>query len=207
MCNYIKPSFKILTTIDGETVLKSIELAGRVCYKSNDKITDRSAKTFVQNIIKRKHLSVLEHGGTISVKFIVDIGVARELTRHRLASFAQESTRYVDLKKHGIELVHPDGLTYSQRERREHHFEEMQALYNEERNEGITPEIARGVLPLSLKTELVMTANLAEWRHVFSVRALGTTGKPHPQMLEVMVPLLDAFKLLIPVVFDDLIIG
>ena len=74
-------------------------------------------------------------------------------------------------------------------------------------NFGLTPQQARAVLPNSLKTEVVMTANLREWRHFFKLRALGTTGKPHQQMLEVTIPLLKNFKQMIPVVFDDLVVG
>lgn len=84
----ISPSFEILTPLDGQAVLKHIEMCGRVCYKSEDKITGTSAATFVANIIKRGHEAVLEHF-SITVKFICDRGVSHELVRHRLAAFLQ----------------------------------------------------------------------------------------------------------------------
>lgn len=95
----ISPSFEILTPLDGQAVLKHIELCGRVCYKSEDKITGTSAATFVANIIKRGHEAVLEHFN-ITVKFICDRGVSHELVRHRLASYCQESTRYPGQQVH-----------------------------------------------------------------------------------------------------------
>lgn len=79
-------------------------------------------------------------------------------------------------------------------------------MYDEEINEGISPQIARGILPTALKTEIVVTMNLREWRHFFKLRAAGTAGKPHPQMLEITVPMLEAFKKLIAIVFDDITI-
>lgn len=97
----ISPSFEILTPLDGQAVLKHIELCGRVCYKSEDKITDTSASTFVASIIKRGHEAVLEHYD-ITVKFICDRGVSHELVRHRLASYCQESTRYCNYSKDGF---------------------------------------------------------------------------------------------------------
>ena len=97
----ISPSFEILTPLDGQAILKHIELCGRVCYKSEDKITDTSAATFVASIIKRGHEAVLEHYD-ITVKFICDRGVSHELVRHRLASYCQESTRYCNYSKDGF---------------------------------------------------------------------------------------------------------
>ena len=97
----ISPSFEILTPLDGKTILKHIELCGRVCYKSEDKITDTSAAAFVAGIIKRGHEAVLEHFN-ITIKFICDRGVSHELVRHRLASYCQESTRYCNYSKEGF---------------------------------------------------------------------------------------------------------
>jgi thymidylate synthase (FAD) len=200
---YIKPSYQILTNIDAEEILCSIERAGRTCYKSEDRITENSAVKFVQNLIKRKHFAMLEHQ-SLSVLFVVDRGVSHEIVRHRICSFAQESTRFCDYGNKGIILIHPPGLTEAQYKRREEYFWLTQSLYDLERAEGIPPELARGVLPTCLKTEIVVSANLREWRHIFDLRAIGTTGKPHPQMLEVMVPLLKELNALLPVVFDDI---
>ncbi len=89
----IKPSYQIMSVIDAEKLMKNIEIAGRTCYKSEDKITSSSASQFVRMLIKRGHESVLEHE-KITVRFVCDRGVSHELVRHRIASFSQESTRY-----------------------------------------------------------------------------------------------------------------
>lgn len=202
----IKAGYEILDTLNGEEILKKIERVARVCYKSEDKITDGSAEKMVKAFIKRGHEAMLEHF-SFSVKFIVDRGVSHELVRHRVASFAQESTRYCNYGHEGeITVIKPlylsdVGEDYNIWRKAcvvaEKQYLDMLAY-------GFTPQEARAVLPNSLKTEVVMTANLREWRHFFSLRACGTTGKPHPQMLEVTVPLLKEIKSLIPVVFDDL---
>ena len=97
----ISPSFEIMSLVDGKAVLNHIEKCGRVCYKSEDKITETSAAAFVAGIIKRGHEAVLEHFN-ITVKFICDRGVSHELVRHRLASYCQESTRYCNYSKDGF---------------------------------------------------------------------------------------------------------
>lgn len=202
----IKAGYEILDTLNGEEILKKIERVARVCYKSEDKITDGSAEKMVKALIKRGHEAMLEHF-SFSVKFIVDRGVSHELVRHRVASFAQESTRYCNYGHEGeITVIKPLYLSDCGEDYNiwrkacvvaEKQYLDMLAY-------GFSPQEARAVLPNSLKTEVVMTANLREWRHFFSLRACGTTGKPHPQMLEVTVPLLKEIKSLIPVVFDDL---
>ena len=97
----INPSFEILSPVDGQAILQHIERCGRVCYKSEDKITDTSAQTFVGSIIKRGHEAVLEHA-SVTVKFVVDRGVSHEIVRHRLAAYCQESTRYCNYSKDGF---------------------------------------------------------------------------------------------------------
>ena len=208
----INAGFQILSNINGIEMLKDIEYIARTCYKSENMITDLSAVKMVESLINRGHEAMLEHC-VISVKFIVDRGVSHELVRHRMASYAQESTRYCNYSKDkfGNELTFISPCFWSKCSRE---YEEWYAamnsaedIYFELINWGVTPEQARTVLPNSIKTEIVMTANLREWRHFFKLRAVGTTGKPHPQMLEVTVRLLAEFKALIPVVFDDLIVG
>ena len=208
----INAGFQILSDINGMEMLKNIEYIARTCYKSEDMMTDLSAVKMVESLIDRGHEAMLEHE-KISVKFIVDRGVSHELVRHRMASYAQESTRYCNYSKDkfGNELTFISPCFWSRCSRE---YEEWYAamnsaedIYFELIDWGVTPEQARTVLPNSIKTEVVMTANLREWRHFFKLRAIGTTGKPHPQMLEVTVPLLAEFKALIPVVFDDLIVG
>lgn len=180
----ISPSFEILTPLDGQAILKHIELCGRVCYKSEDKITDTSATTFVASIIKRGHEAVLEHYD-ITVKFICDRGVSHELVRHRLASYCQESTRYCNYSKDGfggeITVIWPYFLSKGSTAMQHWVWACRQAedAYFNMLNFGCTPQEARSVLPNSLKTEVVMTANLREWRHFFKLR---TAPAAHPQM-------------------------
>lgn len=207
--NIIEPSFKVMTKIDRSAILQLIEECGRTCYKSEAKITDDSASNFVRGLIKRNHTAMIEHF-SISVKFICDRGVSHEIVRHRIASFAQESTRYCNYIKEDfgteITVIKPlffDEGTYGYdvwynacRSAEDAYFDLL--------NYGCTPEQARSVLPNSLKTEIVVTMNLREWRHFFNLRALGTTGKPHPQMKEIALPLLNHFKTILPEVFEDL---
>ena len=203
----IKAGFEIMDPLNGEEILKKIERVARVCYKSEDKITAGSAEKMVRALIRSGHEAMLEHF-SFSVKFIVDRGVSHELVRHRVASFAQESTRYCNYSKSGeVTFIKPlfwdEGSFEYFRWRGSCEVSEYE--YLKLLSHGATPQEARSVLPNSLKTEVVMTANLREWRHFFKLRALGTTGKPHPQMVEVALPLLEECKKLIPVVFDDLV--
>lgn len=200
---------QIYGEINGQEILKKIEAVGRTCYKSEGKIKDGSAEKFVAGLIKRGHEAMLEHE-SITVKFVVDRGISHELVRHRLASFAQESTRYCNYAKDDfgseITFIIPEYLSYNT-EGWNVWVEAMKAsedAYFKLLDFGLMAQEARAVLPTSLKTEVVMTANLREWRHFFKLRAANTTGKAHPQMLQVTRPLLDEFKSLIPVVFDDI---
>lgn len=196
----IKPHYEIMTLLDGDSILKHIELCGRVCYKSEDKITVDSAKDFVKMLIKRGHESVLEHY-SFSVRFVVDRGISHEIVRHRLASYSQESTRYCDYKGE-VEYISP----FDQEDQEKRFvFERLCSLSEESykvlREVGASPQMARSVLPNALKTELIMTANLREWRHFLKLR---TAQGAHPQMREVTIPLLKELQYRIPVVFDDL---
>lgn len=192
-----------------DTILRMIEKAGRTCYKSEDKITSESASRFVRNIVKNGHEAMLEHA-SLTVRFIVDRGVSHELVRHRIASFAQESTRYCNYsqEKFGKEItvIRPffldsDSVAYQTWKTA---MEGAEASYFNLLSLGCTPQEARTVLPNSLKTEVVMTANMREWRHFFRLRALGETGKPHPQMEEVALSLLSDLQKYLPEIFDDL---
>ena len=203
----IKAGFEIVDTLNGEEILKKIEKVARVCYKSEDMIGEGTAEKMVRALIKRNHLAMLEHF-SFSVKFIVDRGVSHEIVRHRVASFAQESTRYCNYGNNGGEITVIKPCYFEEDTPQMDNWAEScmkaESVYLYLVNNGSTPQEARAVLPNSLKTEVVMTANLREWRHFFSLRACGSTGKPHPQMLEVAVPLLKEIKEIIPVVFDDL---
>jgi thymidylate synthase (FAD) len=184
-----------------------IELAGRTCYKSEDKITEDSASEFIEKIKNFKHESVLEHG-SITVRFIVDRGVSHELVRHRIASFSQESTRYCNYGKdkfgNEITVIEP---CFGWNEDSPEYWHWYNACKVAEDNYfalihlKASPQQARSVLPNSLKTEVVMTANPREWRHVFTVRC---HRDAHPQMREVMVPLLADFVINWPSLFGDL---
>lgn len=202
----ITPHFEILSSVDGIAILQHIERCGRVCYKSEDKITDTSAQTFVANIIKRGHEAVLEHS-SITVKFVVDRGVSHEIVRHRLAAYCQESTRYCNYSKEGfggeISVIKPLYLDEATTTWRQWIWSCQQAenAYFDMLNTGCSPQEARAVLPNSLKTEVVMTANLREWRHFFKLR---TADAAHPQMREVTRPLLRQMQKMVPVVFDDI---
>ena len=202
----IKPYTEIYGDIDGQEILKKIESCGRVCYKSESRIEEGSAEKFVANIVKRGHEAVLEHA-SITVKFIVDRGVSHEIVRHRLASYCQESTRYCNYSKDDfgkeITFIIPkyldgDSVAYSEWEKC---MKQCEDSYFKMLDIGLTPQEARAVLPNSLKTELVMTANIREWRTFFKLR---TSNAAHPQMTEVARPLLEDMKQLIPIVFDDI---
>ncbi|NIQ38717.1 MAG: FAD-dependent thymidylate synthase [Proteobacteria bacterium] len=202
----IEPSFEILDPIDGDSILRKLEQAGRTCYKSEGRITGDSAPDFIRRVIKSGHHSVIEHT-SVSVKFVCDRGVTHEMVRHRLASYSQESTRYANYsqKRFGREItvVKPpfwleDSPAY---ERWKEAIKEAETHYMQLIEMGATPQEARTVLPNSLKTEIIMTCNLREWRHVFELRC-GTQA--HPQIRELMRPLLREFRKRIPVLFDDL---
>ena len=202
----INADVEFITPIDGAAILKRLEQCGRVCYKSEAKITDTSAPAFVAGIIKRSHEAVLEHC-SFTVKFICDRGVSHEIVRHRMASYCQESTRYCNYSKEGfgseITVIEPCfWKTFSR------HWvlwrdgcEAAEESYFLLLEQGATPQEARSVLPNSLKTEVVMTANIREWRHFLKLRC---SPAAHPQMREVALILLEKVHTLIPVCFDDI---
>ena len=204
----INPSYEILTPITGDE-LKAIEIAGRTCYKSENNIDEDSAKKFCRNLIERKHEAMLEHS-SLSVKFICDRGVSHELVRHRLASFAQESTRYCNYSndKFGNELTFIKPSFFTERENEYgiwiNCMKNCEKAYFDLINEGAKPQEARSVLPNSIKTEVIITTNYREWRHFFNLRAARETGPAHPQMEELTFPLLLELKGKIPIIFDDI---
>jgi len=202
----INPSIEVLTPINEHEILAHIELCARNCYKSEDKITPDSAIKIFNMLLDKKHMSMLEHY-TISVRIICDRGVSHELVRHRLASYAQESTRYCNYSKE-MSFIEPCFWC-------EHNQNDLKKLdiwletmyfcekqYNALIHLGATPEQARTVLPTSLKTEIIITANIREWMHFFDLRYVGTTGKPHPQMKEVAWLILSRFLKLMPNIFQ-----
>ncbi len=206
----IEPSYIIEDEIDAQRMMRTIERAGRTCYKSEHNISEGSAEKFIANIIKRGHESVIEHE-KITVRFICDRGVTHEMVRHRLASYSQESTRYCNYAndKFGNELtfIKPcfwDENTKEGKTKMELWKKSMQNIeneYNELISLGARPEEARSILPNSLKTEIVVTMNLRSWRNFFRLR---TAPAAHPQIRQIASALLEELKERLPVVFGDL---
>ena len=202
----VSACFMVEEELDGEAILRSLEKAGRTCYKSEERIGPHTARAFVQKIVDSAHESVLEHE-KITIRFICDRGVSHELVRHRLASFSQESTRYCNYgkDKYGgeITVISPCFWQEGSREWEAWQLgcEAAEKYYLELLDIGASPEQARGVLPNSIKTEVVVTANLREWRHILKQR---TSPRAHPQIRELMLPLLVELKRRVPVIFDDI---
>ncbi len=199
----IKPYFVIEDEINGEQILRNLERYGRTCYKSEEKITSDSARKFVAAILKSGHESVLEHE-KVTVRVICDRGVSHEIVRHRIASYSQESTRYCNYKSRGIQVIEPFFFVGDDKK----YWIWLNAMraceeaYNALIGAGATPQEARSVLPNSLKTEIVMTYNLREWRYFFKLRC---SKQAHPQMREIAIPLLREFQQRIPVIFDGIL--
>lgn len=201
----IQPRVELIVD-DYDLQMRKIEWAGRKCYKSEEAITEDSHSDFIRKLIKMGHESVIEHG-YMTANFIVDRGVSHELVRHRLSNFSQESTRYctysADKFGNEITVIEPywwekDSPEYynwfTSCSHAEHSYLDMTNL-------GIAAQYARSVLPNSLKTEVVMTCNFREWRHVFKLRAQKAA---HPQMQQVMIPLLLVCKTMLPEIFEDI---
>lgn len=218
----IKPSYTILNENDLFSAAKAIEVAARTCYKSEDKISDTSEVALIVKLISMGHEAMLEFGPSISVLFVCDRGVSHELVRHRLCSFAQESTRYCNYSKDKFDnqvtfIIPPwvnnvsNGATYQQGYGFTHEDNSVmlwgnflldtEATYMRLLELGWQPQQARAVLPNSLKTEIVVKSNIREWRHIFKQR---TSSKAHPQMRELMIPLLEHFKKFCPLLFNDI---
>lgn len=204
--NIIKPGFEILDEFDGMSMLKKLEMCGRVCYKSEENITTESATKFIGNILKSGHESVLEHE-KVSVRIVCDRGVSHEIVRHRIASYSQESTRYCNYSKDKfngeLTFIKPcfwneDDIKY---QKWLEAMQNVENMYLDLMAEGALAQEARSILPNSLKTEIIVTMNLREWRHFFKLR---TSERAHPQMREVAIMILKQFKERVPVVFNDI---
>jgi thymidylate synthase (FAD) len=224
----IAPSFS-LQAFDRKVMLAAIEAAGRTCYRSDDRITPDTAAAFVRQVVQRGHESVIEHVG-ITVRFTCDRGVSHEIVRHRLASFSQESTRYCNYAGarlgQGLTFIRPPWVNIKPGEYPIEWDESLRGFsplnlppedpadswwfwhcalaerdYLVLIDRGWTPEKARSVLPNSLKTEIVVTANVREWRHILRLRSAPAA---HPQMRELMSPLLSRLRADLPEVFDDI---
>lgn len=217
----IKPSWEIINEPDWAQALREMEAAARTCYKSGDKITEGSAEKLVRTLLKRKHEAMIEFGPSLTVRFICDRGVSHEMVRHRLCSFAQESTRYVKYDGE-MEFILPpwvdpaclglctdytyptgpssdglwdaDSIWMNECKRSEEAYQRLIQV------EGWQPQQARTVLPNSLKTEIVVKTNIRDWRHIFHLRCDKTA---HPQMRELMIPLYDYLNEQCPLLFDN----
>lgn len=201
----IQPDVELITPLNGRVILERLEECGRVCYKSESYISENSCKTFCEKIIKSGHESVLEHC-SFTLKFICDRGVSHEIVRHRIASYSQESTRYCNYSndRFGTEItvieplfLEPDTEIYNIWK---NSCQNAEYAYFALLDAGLMPQEARSVLPNSLKTEVVMTANIREWRHFFRLRC---SPAAHPQMWQVATQALRLVHERVPVLFDD----
>ena len=204
----IKPSYEIMTKINREEILKTLEMAGRTCYKSEDKITKESAGRFVKTLIKSGHEAMIEHFN-LTIKFICDRGVTHEIVRHRVASYAQESTRYCNYSQdkfgNEITVIEPYFFANNDDDSNYYYWKEScewaEEYYFKLLKNGATPQEARSVLPNSLKTEIVVTMNMRELRHFLRLR---TAKVAHPQIREIAIPLLNELQEKLPEIFGDI---
>lgn len=206
--NIVNSSVEFITPINREVILQRIEQIGRSCYKSEDKITNESAPKFVKMLVDRGHEAMIEHI-SLTIKFVTNRGVSHEMVRHRLANYAQESSRYCNYSKgkHGSELTFIDikeGFPTISDEDYSTWLESMklsETAYMEMINNGCKPDLARDVLPNSLKTEINMTANLREWRHFIRMRA---SKFAHPEIRLLAKKVYEEFVKELPEIFSDL---
>lgn len=202
----VNPSHTFITPLNRDATLKRIEECGRVCYRSEHKITEDSAPKFVRMVVEMGHHSVIEHCA-LTVKFVTDNGILRELTRHRIGvSFSVESTRYCSYDKEQfgkeVSFVKPSALKEGELVYNYWYGACLNAegAYFAMLDNGARPEIARSALPLCTATTIVMTANLREWRHVLRLRCAPAA---HPDMRALMKPLLADFNGALPEIFGD----
>jgi thymidylate synthase (FAD) len=209
-----KPTHKILAImagLKGSNPLQLIESAGRTAYQSQARITNNSAKIFVENIRKLGHESVIEHSSMMVQFNNVSRGFTHELVRHRLAAFTQESTRYVD--ESDFKIIAPPNkdlnnklvtLNIGRSKTVEVSFKDWmnlnEQMYRGLRRAGWVPQDARQVLPNAINAQIVCTANFREWRHIFKLR---TSPAAHWEIKEVMIKLLKEVQKKVPVIFDD----
>ena len=195
----VEQSVELVDEINGVEILKKLEKIGRVCYKSEDKITEDSYKQFITNILKRGHEAVIEHEH-ITIKWITNRGVSHELVRHRIANFAQESTRYCNYMGQDMQFIKPVDFEFSLDE--QYFLVDIEHMYNKMIKKGLSPQQARSMLPNSLKTEIVFTMNLRELRHMLKLRCAVAA---HPDMRFIALKTLELLSSKIPIIFDDLV--
>lgn len=204
----VKPPVEGIPLLPAKYLYSLVEAAGRTCYLS-ERVEGDTTEAFIQRLMKRKHWSVLEHA-SISLRFICDRGVTHELVRHRLASYSQESTRYCNYSngKFGNEITVIEPCFWEENSPEYQMWKKAcefsETMYMDLLNEGATPQQARSVLPNSLKTEIVVTMNVREWRHFLEMRWVGIAGAPHPQMVELAKLAYDILVDHYPLFFEDI---
>lgn len=205
----IRQSHELLTSrVSILEQCKIMELAGRNCYKSENVISETSYANFLRQIIKSGHESVIEHSA-VTVRFITNRAISHQIVRHRLCSYSQESMRYCNYTKDKFDneicFIAPFGFNDWNRANR-HNWEifmhDAEVTYKNLILDELKPEDARGVLPQDTKTEIVVTANFRQWRHIFKERALNSHAQP--QMIALMIPLFLEMKEIVPFMFEDL---
>ena len=183
--------------------MQNIERACRTCYKSENLITDESYKNLLKNCLNRGHESVLEHE-KITVRMICDIGVYKDLTRHRHASFSIESTRYCNYSKdkfsNEIDFIRPFHLQQIEYKLWKNCMDTIEKTYLKMARLDCKPDQMRMILPHSTAAEVTMTANIREWKHILSLRA---SKHAHPSVQQLMIPLLLEFKKTMPEIFEE----
>lgn len=208
---FIEPSYEILTPIDRDYFYSHCEKIARKCYKSENKITQGSAEKLIRNLIKMGHEAMIEHAPTISVNFIHNRGFSHEMVRHRLCSFAQESQRYVKYENSNMQFITPywldkDKAMIIPEETIKYKLfieacENCEKNYKFFRNMNVKAQEARDVLINDIKTEIVVTTNIREWRNIFKLRI---APDAHPDMHRVMKPLLKDLYNQLPAFFYDI---
>lgn len=200
----IEPKMEV-EKFDGKAIMKRLERACRTCYRSEGSITDESYKTLLNNCITRGHESILEHE-KITIRMTCDIGVYKDLTRHRIASFSVESTRYCNYGKDKfdseIKVMRPCNIDPNSKlyEHWTTAMEQIEKEYLDMSKEGATADQLRMLLPHSTAAEVTMTANIREWKHIFNLRA---NNHAHPAIQQLLIPLLLLFKKEMPEIFSD----
>lgn len=218
--NIIKPKVEV-EPFDGVKIMKNIERACRTCYRSEGNITEDSYKKLITNCINRGHESVLEHE-KITIRLTCDIGVYKDLTRHRIASFSIESTRYCNYGKdkfdNELKFIEPvfytdtwkdrnyEGSAMSKEELKSFFWykimSDIESAYMNMNNLcECTPDEMRMILPHSTAAEVTMTANIREWKHILELRC---SKGAHPAVQQVMIPLLLYFKEQMPEIFNNI---
>jgi len=206
--NIIQPYAKILKPSLPDSwkaeMLRKVEWCGRISHRSEDAQNAASWERFIQAVvIGHGDWSITEHA-SVSVDMVVDRGITHELVRHRLFSFTQESTRFVNYEKKmppGFILPVEEWGNEDQRYAWYLAIQTAEESYRNLLKAGMPPQLARSVFPNALASRIVITGNLRNWRHFFIMR---TTKEAHPQMRQVTIPLLAEFKQTIPILYDDI---